>query len=343
MPERTNGGVFRDQVLTGSLRHFRIVGADFSGAIDGTGQPIHNSAAEIIFTELSQKATLVIMNPITNCLGISLALETNRADWTAAEMEVVINALGTIGVDGVDVSGVVVEEVFYDLIGSGTPGASDFLGLSDTPADYTGFANHKLVVNPTEDGIIFIPDTGGGSSTFIALTDTPSTYIGQAGRVPIVNAGETALEFTDATPLQTAIINGQETPVFEDTVRSKTLSIAENSVVYTDNVLRNLEWIRIGNSRDALSGYVAEFDGTITHATGHCANVNNNDKDIHLYINGLDTGNIGTLTGNVNSTFINTTIDINFNQGDIIRLRAQDGTPGRIDDTVIKLTFKWRA
>lgn len=343
MPERSNGGVFRDQVLTGFLRHFRIIGADFSGAVDSFGQPVHNSAAEIVFTEISKKSTLVIMNPITNCLGISLALETGRADWTAAEMEVTINALGLIGVDNVDVSGVIVEEVFYDLIGSGTPGSDTFTGLTDTPADYIGSANYKLVVNPTEDGIIFVPDTGGGSSTFIALTDTPASYVGQAGRVPIVNPGETALEFTDATPLQTAVINGQETPVFDDPVRSKTLSISENPILFSDNRLGDLEWVRIGDAVHANSGYVAPFDGTLTYASGHCENTNASSKDFRVYINGVDSGVVGTLSGGTDATFINNTLDIDFSQGDLIRLRAVDGIAGRIEDTVIRLVLRWRA
>ena len=40
---------------------------------------------------------------------------------------------------------------------------------------------------------------GGGASTFIALTDTPANYTGQAGKFPKVNEGETALEFATLT------------------------------------------------------------------------------------------------------------------------------------------------
>ena len=38
---------------------------------------------------------------------------------------------------------------------------------------------------------------GGGSSTFVGLTDTPANYTGQAGKILQVNSGATALEYTD--------------------------------------------------------------------------------------------------------------------------------------------------
>lgn len=37
---------------------------------------------------------------------------------------------------------------------------------------------------------------GGGATNFLGLTDTPANYTGDAARVVSVNAGETALEFT---------------------------------------------------------------------------------------------------------------------------------------------------
>lgn len=161
MPVRTNGGVFCDQVLTGSLQHFRIVGADFTGAVDSNNMPVHGSAAEIIYNEISRRATISIMNPITNPLGMSFALETGRAGWTAAEIEVFVRSLGVVGVDNVDVSNVTVEQVYYNLIPTGS-GAATFLDLTDTPASYTGEGGKVLAVKTTEDGVEFITVSGGG-------------------------------------------------------------------------------------------------------------------------------------------------------------------------------------
>lgn len=41
-------------------------------------------------------------------------------------------------------------------------------------------------------------DLGAGVSTFLGLSDTPSEYTGQAGKIPAVNPGETGLVFSDA-------------------------------------------------------------------------------------------------------------------------------------------------
>jgi len=138
-------------------------------------------------------------------------------------------------------------------------------------------------------------------------------------------------------------INGQQILTLEDTTRSnKILSVAEVPVVYSENTLDDLEWINIGNAADADSSYIANFDGTIVAACGHCENVGNNDKNINLYINTTDIGAIGSFSGVGADIFINNTLNIDFNQGDTIRLRAMNINVGKIQDSVIKLTIKWR-
>jgi len=138
-------------------------------------------------------------------------------------------------------------------------------------------------------------------------------------------------------------INGQPTLTLVDTTRSnKILSVTENPVDYSENQLNNNDWIRIGNAAHADAGYVAQFDGTVVSSTGFCEQTSSASKDIHIIINTTDHGAIGTLSGGKDVTFINTTIDINFNQGDIIRLQAKDGTQGKIKNTVIKINLKWR-
>ncbi len=144
--------------------------------------------------------------------------------------------------------------------------------------------------------------------------------------------------------LTISIINGQPMLTLEDTTRAnKILSVAEQDLIYAENALTNLDWIRIGNANDADSGFVADFDGTVMFATGHCENTNANSKQIHLFINGVDQGSVGTLIGGTDVSFINTTLNIDFAQGDRIRLQAQQGAGAAIQDTVIKLTVKWRA
>ena len=143
--------------------------------------------------------------------------------------------------------------------------------------------------------------------------------------------------------LTITVINGQPILTLVDTTRAdKILSVAENPVAWNDNRLQNNDWVKIGNAANAESAYVADFDGTIVGATGHCENVRNNDKIMHVHINNVNKGDVGILSGPNIEKFITTTLNVDFNQGDEIRLQARDGNAGPIEDTVIKLILKWR-
>jgi hypothetical protein len=138
-------------------------------------------------------------------------------------------------------------------------------------------------------------------------------------------------------------INGQPIPTFEDTTRGKQLSVADQPLTWSEMSLDHLDWLDIGAARDAESGYLADLDGTIVAAVGQCEDANANTKEIHVYINGTDQGSLGSLGPGANAAFINNTVNIDFNRGDLIRLRAHNGSGGLIQDTVVKLTMKWRA
>lgn len=156
MPIRTNGGVFNDQMLTGSLSHWVVRGADFSGAVDQYGQPVPFSAAEIIFKNIESGAYINIMNP--NKLNLSFALEEGRSIWTAESLQSMIRGLGVdVGADHLDLSGITVDRVPYNFDVGGPPGATSFLQLTDTPDSYLGSANYIVTVNPGETGLIFTP------------------------------------------------------------------------------------------------------------------------------------------------------------------------------------------
>lgn len=138
-------------------------------------------------------------------------------------------------------------------------------------------------------------------------------------------------------------INGQLVPTFEDTSRSKQLSVADNVVSFSDNRLRDLQWMSVGNASDASTGYIVDMDATIVRATATCIDADVNIKEIHLYVNGTDEGVIGSLGPGNNVSFINNSINVDADQGDLIRLQVEDVTgTGPIEDTVVKLTVKWR-
>lgn len=169
MPIRTTGGVFDQQVLTGSLAHYVVCGADFSGAINSYGLPEPNSAAEIIFTKISEGAYINIMNP--NEYNLSFALEAGRSTWDEVSLTMMIQSLGTdVGSDHVDCSACIVKRVPY-IWGCGDC-ATSFLDLIDTPSSYAGAANYVVTVNPTETGLVFTPV--GITSNAFSIIDVPS-------------------------------------------------------------------------------------------------------------------------------------------------------------------------
>jgi hypothetical protein len=92
------------------------------------------------------------MNP--NSENLSFALEAGRSIWTAESLQEMIRGLGTdVGVDHLDLSDVIVEEVPY-IFGLGG-GSETFLGLTDTPDSYSGSAGYIVTVSPDETGLIF--------------------------------------------------------------------------------------------------------------------------------------------------------------------------------------------
>lgn len=137
-------------------------------------------------------------------------------------------------------------------------------------------------------------------------------------------------------------INGQEVVTVADGTRGdKLLSVDSNTFMWSENSLGNNDWVQIAGASDADSGYIMPMDGTIVMATAHCENATN-ASTINIY-NGASTttvGAAGSFTASANAQFVNTTLNIDFVQGDRIRLRNVGGT---INDTVISMYVKWRA
>lgn len=68
---------------------------------------------------------------------------------------------------------------------------NSFLGLTDAPHDFSGFAGKGVRVKTTEDGLEF----GAVSISFEELNDTPDALTGAGLKVVRVKAGEDGLEF----------------------------------------------------------------------------------------------------------------------------------------------------
>ena len=67
-------------------------------------------------------------------------------------------------------------------------------GLVRTVAGNTATFTRRLTLDILRQG----STAGGGATTFVALTDTPANYTGQGGKYLAVNSGASAVEFVDA-------------------------------------------------------------------------------------------------------------------------------------------------
>lgn len=66
-----------------------------------------------------------------------------------------------------------------------------FINMPDTPDEYEGMSGYIAVVNPAEDGLMFVDNV----DSFLELTDTPVDYTDFAGYTVVVNQAEDGLEF----------------------------------------------------------------------------------------------------------------------------------------------------
>lgn len=202
MPVRQSGGVFDEQVLTGSLSHWVVCGADFSGAINSFGQPVPGSAAEIIFVNISKSAYINIMNP--NECNLSFALEEGRSTWDEISLTAMVQSLGTdVGTDHIDCSVCIVKRVPY--IWGCSDGAESFLDLTDTPDSYAGYAGYVVTVNPAEDGLIFTPATASNAFAFVASPAQPT--ITAVGSDTLTLIAGTNMSITTNALLRTVTFN----------------------------------------------------------------------------------------------------------------------------------------
>lgn len=148
-----------------------------------------------------------------------------------------------------------------------------------------------------------------------------------------------------------------------DPVTGVNVSFAEMTLMFAESSLNNNDWVQIGSASDADSGYVMPADGVITRMTAQVEEIEKGNQLfwIDVYID--DTPHIKILEFGPNSTRTNdldTSHDINgyddvynqrriknglnlqFNAGQKIRLRAGSTGGNKMNDTVLVIWFKWR-
>lgn len=209
------------------------------------------------------------------------------------------------------------------------------------------------------DGLIVTDGTGVAGDPSIGLDITSTAAAAEdltaTDEMVVYNASATANEKMTGQEIASGVstilgfggisvttINGQEVLTLVDTTRAnKILSVGDTSITWSENRVKNNDWLQIGSAVDALSGYIVPMNATIVKATGHTEDNNGNTKNINLYINGVNDGAIVLFTGLSGEDSYNSTTDnIDVSQGDKLRLRGATG--GKIEDTVITLWLKWR-
>jgi len=163
--------------------------------------------------------------------------------------------------------------------------------------------------------------------------------------VPLSNGGTGVTSLAalkTALGLDPVLINGQPHTVFADSVRSKNLSESMVHFMWTEADINTTEWLQVGAAVDTLSGYIMPYDATIVGITATCENTNGFTKPLDLYINAANNGNIITIPNGSPGSITDVTLDIDLDQGEGIRLKANGGG-GIINDTVISMFIRWRA
>ena len=117
----------------------------------------------------------------------------------------------------------------------------------------------------------------GGSATFLGLTDTPSNFTGDAGKVLRVNSGETAIEFTSdiatTSYVDTAVANlVASAPAALDTLNELAAALGNDanfSTTVTNSIATKLASADLNSGIDAhlnqsnpTSGYVLSWNGS---------------------------------------------------------------------------------
>lgn len=162
-------------------------------------------------------------------------------------------------------------------------------------------------------------------------------------------------QISDAAVLQRNILGADgassgPTLFLADTTRSsKILSIMSTGFNFAMNSINNDDWILYSNQLTSTAGIIMPYAGTVIALTFQAVNAFNNRKNISVYVN--NTENTAALYANGLATsgaysVTDTNVNIDFNAGDKLRLRARSGgSPGtgNMQNVIVTLFVKWRS
>jgi hypothetical protein len=148
-----------------------------------------------------------------------------------------------------------------------------------------------------------------------------------------------------------------------DPITGVNVSFAEMTLLFSESQLTDHDWVQIGQANDSDSGYVMPANGVITRVTGQVEKIEKGDvpKSISLFIDNVEHPNLlqfgpnSTRTNDLdtfhnfngdddvyNQRRIKNDLNIQFNAGQKLRLRANTENGSKLNDTVLTVWFKWR-
>lgn len=207
----------------GQLKSSRATNSDFVGQTDDFFRELEQDVAEILGLTLDVNVSSPIFRDQTSVDGgTNTPSSTVNADGTISGilsfLSISTSAQAAAGVEFEAVGGerykicATVDDLEvwqwnvgteqWDLLGSIATGVTSFIGLSDTPADYTSASvGDVVVVNAAKDGLEFSPH--GGIPVNLEDLDDVDAYEGNAGKFLSLSTNEPL-----PTPVWTAVSPG---------------------------------------------------------------------------------------------------------------------------------------
>ncbi len=205
--------------------------------------------------------------------------------------------------------------------------------VADTGSEIAIRVDDQL--NIVGDGIVTTSVVRSGSPTSVTLT-----VLATAGS-PVINIG-----------LDVSTIEGNEVLTLIDVVRpgspagsptiGKVLSVETVTKVWEKDKLSAGTWLSLGSAITNVMNYTVLRPATIIGASAVAGDCRGNARALELYINGIITTVLGTLSGSGIQTFETNNLDINLAKGDYVQIRGSL-VGNRIDEVVAQLYLKWRA
>ncbi len=219
----------------------------------------------------------------------------------------------------------------------------DELGIVVTGGDTIGFTIDTLT-NPVEDMT---------ATDEFAVHNKSEGTAGANRKITGQEIADGVSSILNISTLGFAVFPAVTTPAEDQTLLAfdedrgsgtETYSVESQTYQWSDNSVRDNDWIAIGDAVDADSGWIMPLQGTVVAASAHTEDTGGgNTYELDLYIDAVDSGAIATLTGGADVSDSDPTLDLPFTAGQKLRIRGdRTAGTGNMGDMTIAVTVRWR-